>query len=69
MASFVDRQSLRDEFERVASHVESDAEARLMSPGVEGIVKLLESITEGEAFGIGGFVTCSKPRNGLKALM
>lgn len=52
MASFVDRQSLRDEFERVASHVESDAEARLMSPGVEGIVKLLESITEGEAFGI-----------------
>ena len=52
MASFVNRQSLRDEFERVASHMESDDVARLVSPGVEGIVKLLESITEGEAFGI-----------------
>ena len=46
MASSVDRQRLRDEFERVASHVEFEDEARLVSPGVEGIVKFFETLVE-----------------------
>ena len=50
MASFVDRQRLREEFERLADHVESDDEARLAAPGVEGIVKLLATISEGQVF-------------------
>ena len=52
MASPVDRQRLRDEFERVAGHVDSADEARLASPGLEGMVKFLRGITEREVFGI-----------------
>ena len=52
MASSVDTQRLREEFGRVAGHVESDDEARLASPGVEGMEKFLESVTECEVFGI-----------------
>ena len=52
MASSVDRQRLREYFERVAGLVSSDDEARLASPGVEGMVLFLGNITEGKAFGI-----------------
>ena len=52
MTSSVDRQRLREEFERAAGHVVDDDEIRLAFPGVEGMVIFLESVTEGEAFGI-----------------
>ena len=45
MASSVDRQRLREEFERGAGLVSSDDEARLASPGVEGMVIFLGNIT------------------------
>ena len=51
MAASVDTQRLREEFARVAGDIDSDDEARLASPGVEGMVKFLGSITEGEGFG------------------
>ena len=52
MTSSVDKQRLREEFEVAAGHVVDDDEIRLASPGVEGMVIFLESVTEGEAFGI-----------------
>ena len=52
MASSLDTQRLREEFVRAAGDIDSDDEARIASPGVEGMVKFLGSITEGEVFGI-----------------
>ena len=50
MAASIDKERLREEFERVANSDESDSEARLASPGVEGMVVFLESIATGHSF-------------------
>ena len=50
MATCIDKERLREEFERVASSDGSDSEARLASPGVEGMVVFLASIATGQPF-------------------
>jgi len=50
MATSIDKERLRQEFERVASSDGSDSEARLASPGVGGMVIFLESIATGQSF-------------------
>ena len=52
MATSIDKERLRKEFERVASSDGSDSEARFASPRVEGMVVFLESVATRQSFEI-----------------
>ena len=52
MATSDGRQRLREEFDRVTNNVASDEEARLASPGVEGVKVFLDVVNEEEEIGV-----------------